>query len=64
MTDLEHKRNLTDADIEALASKIEARFVSRFYRNLGSGVWDLAWKAIVLTVVVIAAWGAWKSSGH
>lgn len=58
-------RNLTDDDIKALADEMEKRLVSRFYGNLGRGVWDLAWKAIVLLVVGIALWGAFiELRGH
>lgn len=55
-------RALTEADIEALAEKIveksEAAIISRFYKNLGMGVWGLIWKAIVLGLIALAAYGA------
>lgn len=54
----EEKRNLTDADVKALADEMESRMVNRFYGNLGRGVWGLAWKAMVLTAVGLAAYGA------
>lgn len=53
-------RRLTDADVQALADEFEARMVNRFYSNLGSGVWSLVWKAFVLSIVAIAAYGAVK----
>ncbi len=53
-------RRLTDADIKALADEMEERMVNRFYRNLGSGVWGLAWKAVVLGALFLAAYGATK----
>lgn len=56
----EEHRKLTDADIKALADELEDRMVNRFYRNLGSGVWSLAWKALVLGAVALAAYGAAK----
>ncbi len=54
----EEKRNLTDADVKALADELESRMVNRFYGNLGRGVWGLAWKAMVLAAVGLAAYGA------
>jgi hypothetical protein len=50
-------RTLTNDDVKALADEMEARLMSRFYGNLGRGVWDLAWKAIVICIVGIAVWG-------
>lgn len=56
-------RKLSDADVEAIATEMEKRMVSRFYRNLGSGVWALAWKAVVVAIIGIAVVGAIKT-GH
>lgn len=55
-------RNLTDADIEALSAAMEKRIVNRFYLNLGSGLWGLIWKGILLVSIFLAAYGAGK--GH
>lgn len=53
-------RNLTDADVEAIAASIERRMVQNFYRDLGKGVWGLVWKAIVAALILVAAYGAAK----
>jgi hypothetical protein len=50
-------RNLTNDDVKALADEMEARLMARFYGNLGRGVWDLAWKAIVICIVAVAVYG-------
>lgn len=57
---MEEERNLTDADVKALADEMERRMVNHFYRNLGHGIWKLAWKMVVLAVVGLAAYGAVK----
>lgn len=54
-------RNLTDDDVEAVAAALEKRLVNRFYRNLGSGVWGLVWKAVVVALCGIAVVGALKT---
>lgn len=56
--DVTPKRNLTDADIDALAAKLEDRLARRFYLNLGEGVWGMAWKVIVTGLVLLAVYGA------
>lgn len=53
-------RALTDDDVQALADEFESRLVSRFYANLGRGIWGLVWKGLVGGVVLIAAYGAAK----
>lgn len=57
-------RNLTNDDVKALADEMEARLMSRFYGNLGRGVWDLAWRAIVLCIVGLAAYGIYLEMKH
>lgn len=56
------KRNLTDADIDALATRLEDVMVRRFYLNLGRGLWSLVWKAVVFGLVTLAAYGAYKAN--
>jgi hypothetical protein len=58
----EQHRSLTDEDVQAIADALEARMVSRFYTNLGQGVWAVAWKAIVVVVIFVACYGAYR--GH
>lgn len=59
-TDPHPRRNLTDADIDALAAKLEDRLARRFYLNLGEGVWSMVWKVILTGAVILAAYGATK----
>lgn len=56
----EGQRNLTDADVEALADEMEKRIANRFYGDVGRGVWALAWKALLLGILGIAAYGSFK----
>lgn len=58
----EHKRNLTDDDIQALADAMEKKMVNRFYSNLGRGVWGIAWKILVVGILAVAAYGSLR--GH
>ncbi len=53
-------RNMTDNDVKALADEIEIRLTNRFYNNLGRGLWGLAWKAIFLALLGVAAYGSVK----
>jgi hypothetical protein len=48
-------RNLTEQDVEAILDAFE----KRFYLNLGKGFWSVAWKAIVVILMGIAAYGAY-----
>jgi hypothetical protein len=50
-------RNLTDADVDALVSKFQDRFTRQFYLDLGKGVWKVAWQALVVIVILVAAYG-------
>lgn len=61
-TDPAPKRNLTDADIDALAAKLEDRLARRFYLNLGEGVWGMVWKVILTGLVFLAAYGATRGT--
>ena len=49
----EPQRNLTDADIDALLAKIR----SEFYTDLGRGFWGMAWRGLIIVLLVIAAYG-------
>lgn len=55
-----NERNLTDADVKALADEMEGRLVSRFYSNLGQGVWSVAWKLVVVGIIALVAYGSLK----
>lgn len=53
-------RKLTDSDVMAIVDALEVRLTDKFYRDLGKGLWGIVWKAIVATLVFIAAYGALK----
>lgn len=56
----EEDRKLTDADVEAIVLLLDKKVTERFYSDLGRGVWGMLWKAIVVTIVGIAAYGSLK----
>ncbi|MBW7837984.1 MAG: hypothetical protein H3C28_15260 [Sphingomonadales bacterium] len=53
-------RKLTDADIEALSAALHERIIQDFYRDLGRGLWAWFWKAGLLIMISIAAYGGLK----
>lgn len=57
------QRTLTDADVEALTEAMRKKWITSFYQDLGKGVWALVWRAVVLAIVLVAAYGAIKSGG-
>lgn len=56
-------RILSDEDVDAIAAALENRLEERFMVNLGKGVWGLFWKALIVLLVAIAAYGAVKTGG-
>lgn len=54
------KRNLTDDDVQAIVDLLRKDIEASFHRNLGRGVWSLAWKAFVGLCFGLAAYGAFK----
>ena len=54
------QRQLSDADVAAIVDALEARVNERFVRNVGSGVLSFAWKAVVIGLLALAAYGASK----
>jgi len=53
-------RHLTDDDVKAIVDQLENRVTERFYGDLGRGVWGVVWKAIILAIIGIAAYGSTK----
>ena len=53
-------RNLTDEDVQAIVDGLETRVVNKFYRDFGKGVWGFVWKALIMAVLFITAYGAAK----
>lgn len=56
-------REEVEAIAEAIVRKGEQALVNRFYGNLGKGLWAVVWKALVLGLVALAAYGA-ANGGH
>jgi hypothetical protein len=56
-------RNLTEDDVVAVVDELERRLVERFFSNVGKGVWQLVWRALIALMVLLAAYGAIKA-GH
>lgn len=54
------ERNLTDADVRAIVDEMEERMTARFYGDLGRGVWAVIWKAIIMAMIGLAAYGSIK----
>jgi len=55
-------RNLTEDDVVAVVDELERRLVERFFSNVGKGVWQLVWRALVALMVLLAAYGAIKAA--
>jgi hypothetical protein len=58
------KRNLTEADVEAIVNSLEKQMVNRFYTNLGKGVWAAVWAVIVAAALALAVLGARLNSNQ
>lgn len=50
------KRNLTDADVEAIVASLK----DGFFSNVGQGVWAFAVKGIILGLIALAFYGMGK----
>ena len=55
-------RSLTEDDVNAVVDELERRIVERFFSNVGKGVWQLVWRALVALMVMLAAYGAIKGA--
>jgi len=55
-------RNLTEDDVVAVVDELERRLVERFFSNVGKGVWQLVWRALIALMVLLAAYGAIKAA--
>jgi hypothetical protein len=55
---VDEKRNLTEADVAAIAAQIEKGILERLQLNVGRGVLALAWKWVMTGVLLLAAYGA------
>lgn len=52
------KRTLTDDDVRAIVDEMERRATQRFQINVGKGVLGLAWRAMVILLIWLSAYGA------
>ena len=63
----EDERNMTDADVAALAVAVadvmESRVIDRFYKNLGRGLWALIKKGAFVALMFLAGYGIAVSNG-
>jgi len=50
------ERTLTDADVEAIAAKVESRIADKFVRGAGLGVLRMAWRGVILAIILLAAY--------
>lgn len=51
------ERTLSDADVEAIASALEKSIADRLVRKAGSGLIALAWRGVLLAIILLAAYG-------
>lgn len=56
----DERRTITDADAEAIATIIEARFEEKFFSSMGHGAWGLVKKGIAAIALFLVAYGAGK----
>jgi hypothetical protein len=55
---MDEKRNLTEADVVAIALQIENGILQRLQLNVGRGVLGLVWKWLITAMLLLAAYGA------
>lgn len=53
---MDHKK-LSDEEIEQIAKEVAAQIKQDLYVNVGSGILALAWKGILLIIIILAAYG-------
>lgn len=56
-TDEEHARTLTDADVKAISETVLNEWESRFYHNIGKGLWGVVSKVLIGLMIALAAYG-------
>ena len=56
------ERALTDEDIKKIVEGLETRLEQRFYINIGRGAWSFVWRAAVVGLLALAAYGHYKGS--
>lgn len=53
-----NNRNLTDEDINRIVDGLWKKATDTFKLNLGDGIFRLVWKAILLSILALAVYGA------
>lgn len=60
-------RQLSDEDVAAIAEALVGHLTDKCYRDLGKGFWgglsSLFWKAVIGSILFVAAYGALKFGG-
>lgn len=57
-------RVLTDEDAEAVAAAFKRQVLGDLYKNFGMGVWGIIWRALIVGLLAIAAFGAGVDRPH
>lgn len=57
MSDLPPGRTLNDADVDAIAARLEKRLSEQLVRKAGLGVLQMAWRGLFLAIIILAAYG-------
>ena len=55
---LESGRNLTDADVDAVAGALIKQIRQEFFLDVGRGFLSLVWKGAILALLALAVYGA------
>jgi hypothetical protein len=54
----QQKLRLSDEDIELIVTKVCDKIENNLYHNVGKGIMQLAFKGIIIGLLVLAAYGA------
>lgn len=49
---------ISEEEIDVIVDKVCDKLEKRLYLNIGQGIMSLAWKAILLGLIALAAYGA------
>lgn len=52
------QQHLNEEDIELIVDKVCEKLERKLYLNIGSGVFGLLWKGILVILIGVAAYGA------
>lgn len=56
-------RNLTDADVKAIAVALKKQLITDFYGEIGKGVWALFKKSLLPILLILAVYGMSQDKG-